>query len=428
MDRTTSQVRKVDVRYVLGGCDKDVDVHYVQATPDIDADKQSGRRRRRTQRTAPPQPSNDDKQQDSPSKGKKRPLSNPENNENTLNTASKSTSQRSRPGALCKNFVSKASKVKRQLLDFNRKGQPTDKPIQDKNPKQKPMTKKHKSERKDSSRIAAVTTPDVPKTVVLRNAGSSQSPMSSLGSPVGRIARRNKAYMLSETERKGVRSSIFSPSLKRKEDNMADEEGSTQESCSLAQLARSPAIQNLSSVSICDKESPEDPAPEDMPTSQSNRLKECDAKISVNECQKKESENTEKVSHPLRDQPDHPFVPNATLESEHLKAMKSASRFIENVCDKGNIPSAQEESKEEDNRAPDEAEVDSSHVAEFFRCLHELLEQSGGDCLDEENLVVEINHFAEDSQHFADSEVQQLLGHLCQENRIMRSDGQIYII
>ncbi|KAL7581249.1 hypothetical protein ACA910_006022 [Epithemia clementina (nom. ined.)] len=443
-DATTGQVGKIDVRYVLGGFDKLVDVHYVEACADS-SKVQSSKGRRTTPRAVATAAKTTTspaglQQLVAPSKKRQRPgTDNKENSGN--NDPTKIPSKKQKCAALVKASATERSntvqrnvvQVRRTIVGASRKRLPSQAnagkdignsslPVAGKKPKQ--------LQRRIASSRAAVPTPDVPKIILVKQPSSASSSISTLSSPLGILSRTPRSYMLPECARGKLKSD-------GPQDGHLDssERNTSKSSKSAARILYPPGgttRHDPSSVSVCGKKQAEEdrkPKASSMKDGHEPENSNCKpaAVTGSNLAEMKSAGAVASIDDGASK--GTPKIP--TLQSEHLRIMNSAARFIQEVVDKEHCPKASpadKTSKYKDEQPADPEAFDPTILAEFLRSLHELLEQNGGDGLDEENIFKGINKYSESQKPFTSGEVEAFLDHLCKENKVMRSDGLVYII
>jgi hypothetical protein len=120
-----------------------------------------------------------------------------------------------------------------------------------------------------------------------------------------------------------------------------------------------------------------------------------------------------------------------TLREVYDDQWQKASEFVKDVVtdSKANQPSPSKK-EEEASKAPELPEVDERQSA-FLSVFNVLLQNNDG-TIEEEGLLAQINELSaqrfKNGIVFAEADVDQILLHLCEENKIMRCDGQVYSI
>lgn len=120
-----------------------------------------------------------------------------------------------------------------------------------------------------------------------------------------------------------------------------------------------------------------------------------------------------------------------TLREVYDDHWQKASKFVKDVVtdSKAKQPSPLKK-EEEASKAPELPEVDERQSA--FLSVFNILLQNNDGTIEEEGLLAKINELSaqrvKDGMVFAEADVDQILLHLCEENKIMRCDGQVYSI
>jgi hypothetical protein len=120
-----------------------------------------------------------------------------------------------------------------------------------------------------------------------------------------------------------------------------------------------------------------------------------------------------------------------TLREVYDDHWQKASEFVKDVVtdSKAKQPSPSKK-EEEPSKAPELPEVDERHSA--FLSVFNILLQNNDGTIEEEGLLAAINELSaqrvKNGMVFAEADVDQILLHLCEENKIMRCDGQVYSI
>jgi hypothetical protein len=120
-----------------------------------------------------------------------------------------------------------------------------------------------------------------------------------------------------------------------------------------------------------------------------------------------------------------------TLREVYDDHWQKASEFVKDLVtdSKAKQPSPTKK-EEEPSKAPELPEVDERQSA--FLSVFNILLQNNDGTIEEEGLLAKINELSaqrvKNGMIFAEADVDQILLHLCEENKIMRCDGQVYSI
>jgi hypothetical protein len=120
-----------------------------------------------------------------------------------------------------------------------------------------------------------------------------------------------------------------------------------------------------------------------------------------------------------------------TLREVYDDHWQEANEFVKDVVTDSKAKQPSPSKKEEEiSKAPELPEVDERQSA-FLAVFNDLLQNNDG-TIEEEGLLSKINELStkrvKNGMTFAEAEVDQILLHLCEENKIMRCDGQVYSI
>jgi hypothetical protein len=115
-----------------------------------------------------------------------------------------------------------------------------------------------------------------------------------------------------------------------------------------------------------------------------------------------------------------------TLREVYDDQWQKANDFVKDVVTDG----GKTKEKEEASKEPELPEVDERQSS-FLAVFNDLLQNNDG-TIEEEGLLAKVNQLSaqrfKDGMIFAEADVDQILLHLCEENKIMRCDGQVYSI
>jgi hypothetical protein len=120
-----------------------------------------------------------------------------------------------------------------------------------------------------------------------------------------------------------------------------------------------------------------------------------------------------------------------TLREVYDDHWQKANEFVKDVVTDSKAKQPAPSKKEEEiSKAPELPEVDERQSA-FLAVFNDLLQNNDG-TIEEEGLLSNINELSakrvKNGMTFAQADVDQILLHLCEENKIMRCDGQVYSI
>lgn len=251
--------------------------------------------------------------------------------------------------------------------------------------KQPKAKRKIVSDSKPSLAANSVAKPDVPREILVCRTSMASSPSSSASSapssPLSDIQNTPQPYMLPESMRRKSNKLVF-----------ADDEGD--QSSSSEEEIRSP--------------SPPPRTPESLYGAASNSKRNAIGHSPLQE---------DCCSVDLA-------IPKATLTSEHDRVMNDAAHFISEVLQKKDDKKPAASSADQSSPPKAVPSIDEEALADFFRALNDVLENN--EDVTEEELAQEIDRTC--GKSFSELQVQEFLDHLCQNNRIMRSDGQLFII
>jgi hypothetical protein len=117
-----------------------------------------------------------------------------------------------------------------------------------------------------------------------------------------------------------------------------------------------------------------------------------------------------------------------TLREVYDDQWQKANEFVNDLVT--DSKAKQPPPSEEAAKAPELPEVDERQSA-FLAVFNDLLQNNDG-TIEEEGLLAKINALSaqrvKNGMIFAEADVDQILLHLCEENKIMRCDGQVYSI
>jgi len=371
-DDTTGAVNKVDVKYVLGGSDKNLELDFVDPVTEEKAQVVDSRRSRRRRLPAETNEQQTSDEIATNHKGKVKLTFDSSKHNKKQRTSSNAENEA--------NATQKASKKKQ--TSKSKSG----------TMKRKPCVRRKLVQQEPKATSVATATPDVPRSIFVPTAAeNSRDLMSELKSTP-------QPFMLSEAVRRrttGLAPTNLQESL-ASSSQLSDRSGPTG-----ANRALSKSCSSYSATPV------KNTCRDEEPKSSTKRL------LSP----KKRSSPANHGTSPIR---------MATLHSEHDRAMNGASQFIQVVLqgNKSPLPKADEASSK--SASVGGPKVDEALLAQFFKALHDLIELNEG-IVSDENLADEINQNAVTRQ-FSEEEVEELLGHLCAENKIMRCDGQIFTI